>query len=811
MRTFRKVLVSLAMPMLGCPAPQQPQVPPDSPIEADVLSWVDICGWGEQVEEPGAMFVRVDAEGEPDGTRQHPYARIQDALDAAAEAETTTVFVGRGAYQEGLVLQMHHAGRTLRGCGRDLTFINASDGGTERVGVEVDLAWGSPLTISDMTVTNADSVGISVLPGHLRMERMSVTESGWIGVRVLGGATLTATDCEIVDNEVCGVLVAESSATIRNCEIARTRPATRGDYIGEFGYGIRIQDGAQLEMSECEVAENTGYGIKIENGSEASLTSTRILDTASSPSGTTGDGIYLGTGELGGTGLHLDTCTIQRNRRTGIRAFGTDEAGSTTLHVVHSSITDTSTDDNGDCGGGIFVAKGVYLEMQHGSLERNACQGVFLQNESTSALLEQVTISENTVPTGYGFPAGAYVKDGSMTLSSCTLSGNTRGVVGRGETSYTQIIDSTINDSQVSDSDVGAVLATLGALIEISGSTLIDNVDQGLWATGEGSWLQIEDSEILNMVSAIVGDSALAAVASDGGTVVAAGVEISGTCGASVLAVNGGSALLSDVDISGNLANVYGGDPVACAVCAWAGSELEIEASRLTQNENDGISIMDAGTTARIIDSTITWTGGSGERSGAGLTAWNEALMEIESCTVENTMGVGISSLFGARTTVNNTTVSSTLWDYDHTFALGVYAYGGSVLDATGLVVEDTQGPGLWAEDEGRLSCATCLVKDAEAAGAVARYGGILELEQTTIQGTSSNANTGGGLGVWAYQGDEEANTVDMTDVSVWGNSVGGLWFGGGGLFNVADCSIHGADHRWYGDAVYVTGPSVIG
>ncbi|MDP6935736.1 MAG: hypothetical protein QGG40_22640, partial [Myxococcota bacterium] len=83
------------------------------------------------------------------------------------------------------------------------------------------------------------------------------------------------------------------------------------------------------------------------------------------------------------------------------------------------------------------------------------------------------------------------------------------------------------------------------------------------------------------------------------------------------------------------------------------------------------------------------------------------------------------------------------------TTAMGVVSQAGSTVSATDLTVRDTVGPALYVATAALLSCTDCTLTDNAFAGAVAQNGGELVLENSLIEGTTSSADTGAGLGVF--------------------------------------------------------------
>jgi hypothetical protein len=91
----------------------------------------------------------------------------------------------------------------------------------------------------------------------------------------------------------------------------------------------------------------------------------------------------------------------------------------------------------------------------------------------------------------------------------------------------------------------------------------------------------------------------------------------------------------------------------------------------------------------------------------------------------------------------------------------------------------------------------------------VAEQGAALSLSRSAITDTSAASNVGGGVGLWARATQAEPTSLELTDSTVSGNPVGGVWLSGPGSFRLQDNTLQGGEGETRGtlvrcgDAVY--------
>lgn len=196
----------------------------------------EACGLGPYGGRVGDAYVHPE---EPDAFRT-----IADALAVADH-----VVVGAGTYRETLVLDR---AVTLEGrCAALVTLDARADAQT--FGLQVDTSRPATLvTLSGLTVADADSVGV-----------------------YLGRGTLVAADVRVVRAAGVGLFVDGGDATLTDVVVQDTR--TLG---GDFGWGLGVQGGGTVEASRLTLTGNRDASLFAgEAGSTVSVTDLVITDT----------------------------------------------------------------------------------------------------------------------------------------------------------------------------------------------------------------------------------------------------------------------------------------------------------------------------------------------------------------------------------------------------------------------------------------------------------------------------------------------------------------------------------------------------
>jgi hypothetical protein len=305
------------------------------------------------------LFVDVAAAGTPDGSREAPFASIQDAIDAAPDGSVISVAAGTypgGIRIEGTALELRGAGAdvtTLEGDGTDsvVTLLEAGDtiidgfritgGGASRVpeyghlGAGVYIRGGTP-TLRRLIVEGNDARtpgagDTEMLGGGIYADAPAVTITDSVirgntagrggGIAAFGGQ-VRITDSVIEDNVGVGdhgggLYLAATDIEVRGNRIA-------GNAIGrEMGYGwgggiIVYGEGSRalLEGNDItgNVAPSVGAGVFIDDRAVATLDHERIHDNVCTDDVTAGGvGVYVDGYDGIGSVVEIRSSTIAGN------------------------------------------------------------------------------------------------------------------------------------------------------------------------------------------------------------------------------------------------------------------------------------------------------------------------------------------------------------------------------------------------------------------------------------------------------------------------------------------------------------------
>ena len=150
------------------------------------------------------------------------------------------------------------------------------------------------------------------------------------------------------------------------------------------------------------------------------------------------------------------------------------------------------------------------------------------------------------------------------------------------------------------------------------------------------------------------------------------------------------------------------------------------------------------------------------------------------------------------------------------TVGVGVVSDNQALVTLSDAVVTGCEGPGLLAADEGKLVCARCDLLDNAFAGVLVWPGGHLELSNSTIAGNSSDANEGGGTGIFVF-GDDGPSTLLVEDSLIEAHSYAAVWLAYNGSYELRNNTLvggtgfediypNGETFLVHGDGVVATG-----
>ncbi len=726
----------------------------------------EACGigtWGNLEVDDATVYVDIGAVEGGVGTADAPLRSIQAGLDLAGSRDGGLVAVAAGAYAETLELTTEHAGVQLAGRCRELVTLDASLDAVGVPGVLVDTLHGE-VSVRGLSVEGSSYLGVLVDSGKARLEESVVSGSAVAGVAarrasLVAASELSMVDCEIAGNTDVGVY-AEAAGTVvdlRRVAILDTVP----DFFGEGGQALLVRDGASVHAEACDIAGNHGSSVQFRGaGAEGTFLDVTIEDT------------QLNGVEMGGYGVEVydgahfeaESCRIHRSANVGVLV--TDPG--TEVRLVDVVVSDTRPDEWGLFGDGIVVDLGATLSAEGCSIERNSESGVSVMTEGSSVRLVDVVIRD-TLPTGLGeYGHGVHADAGTRLMAAdCLLEGNHgAGISATGSEAYVELEGVTIRDTQPEASgEYGlAVEVYSGAELRASNCEFVSATTLGLAVVDEGSRADLRDCVIAGTRRNRLDAGGYGVQVDSGGRLTLERSLLASNVEVGVMVEGPGSVVeLRGVRIEDTQrpsSGLYG-----CGLLVHEGAEARAEDLTVVGSSGAGVLVLDEGSTLHLDGSVIERTTGSASRHGM--------------------------------------------------VAPGLTVQGGARLEARGLEVSGTEGPGLLAWYRGIVQCTDCDLIANEFAGAAVLSYGRMRLGRTTVSSTVPSANLGGGVGVYAAeQGSWGPPELAVVDSWFSDNEVAGVWLMGEGQYALSDSAFtggtgvgHGTGLRC-GDGVFASGVS---
>lgn len=134
--------------------------------------------------------------------------------------------------------------------------------------------------------------------------------------------------------------------------------------------------------------------------------------------------------------------------------------------------------------------------------------------------------------------------------------------------------------------------------------------------------------------------------------------------------------------------------------------------------------------------------------------------------------------------------ILATARDTDAAMATGIGVATDGVLEATGLVVRSTEGPGLVCGNGAVCACSECTFEDNTFAGVVVTEA-ELRLEDSTVDGTLADAGAAGVVGVFCFGAAYEPK-LRLDGVEVGGSALAAVLLVGPGDVRIVDSTLSG-------------------
>lgn len=194
-------------------------------------------------------IINVDIKnksGIEDGSKKHPYNKIQRGIDVAKSEDT--VKVAAGTYKENITIGKS---LTLQGESKDTTIINGGGSGN------VIYITANHVAISKLKVTKGD-YGIYLVPNwsihHITIKDVIISSNAKIAfIAPHSGGSHIIEDCIISNNGGCSYAHQFRNSIIRNCNI-----------FGN-GSGLSVAWGSGTLITGNKIHNNAGSGISLDS------------------------------------------------------------------------------------------------------------------------------------------------------------------------------------------------------------------------------------------------------------------------------------------------------------------------------------------------------------------------------------------------------------------------------------------------------------------------------------------------------------------------------------------------------------------
>ncbi len=393
---------------------------------------------------------------------------------------------------------------------------------------------------------------------------------------------------------------------------------------------------------------------------------------------------------------------------------------------------------------------------------------VFQVDEQVTASISGLTITEGGVTS----PGGGLTNDGTLTLTNCSISGNTASSGGGVYTG--QYGTTTLNNCTISDN---SALRNGGGLYDFLGTTTLNNCTvSGNSALGNRGGLY--DFVGATTMSDVVVQGNLAA--SGGG-----------------LAIFFGTTSFTNCSFSGDVASVSGGGlynkggTTTLTGCTISGERAAVNGGGLYNNDYGSTTL----TNCTVSDNSASLNGG-GLANSSGTTT-------LSDCTVSGNSsghGGGVCNLKGT-TTLDNAEIRANSANDGG----GLATYGGTTTLSDCTVSGNTAAgeAGGVLDNSGTTNLLNSTVSGNTAAssgGVGTDHYGTTTMTDCTVSGNAASGNAGG-------VGTDNSSTT-MTDCTVSGNSSvsgGGLYTDNNGAATLTNCTVSGNAARDNGGGLYNT------
>ncbi len=311
-----------------------------------------------------------------------------------------------------------------------------------------------------------EGLALEVQSGDVHLSSCVIRGGEESGVAVYGGA-LFAQDCVIAESEG---LAANGEVYVELVDCVITENIT----------GVRVTDGAQVDLAGCAIDGNHGEGAVAMMGGRMDLTDCTITDNGHGSDRWSTDGVSV----LKSSYVRMSGCSVGRNRGDGIRV-GRPVLGSSPPGTERDEVymDECRVFENGDSG--LSILGWCRVEATNTALEQNAGHGIWI----FPSILEGgivVKLTDCTIAghLGTGISIEGYT---DVRLERCMIVRNAESgvVVEVGGWAVSESLKIRLHACSISENSTG-VLLTGSPSVELADCQITSNLGYGLQIYGEG-------------------------------------------------------------------------------------------------------------------------------------------------------------------------------------------------------------------------------------------------------------------------------------------------------------------------------------
>ena len=621
------------------------------------------------------------------------------------------------------------------------------------MGPGVHIEYGAVVEMTRVLIENIKIAGITVFDSETTVSmdtcavRNTVPGEGdfaGYGMRVVGGATVTTTDCAFIGNARSGMLISGSGTSLNAVRTLLNDTLPGGS--GAEGYGVQITNNATGTLTDCIVDGNTTAGVQASHpDTSLELVRTVTLDTKIAPSGKYGTGLSL-TGGATGT---VSGCLFDGNRQAGVmvtipdtqinmagtiirntKATGAGVAGhgvslltgasamirgcritgntqlgvvaldsNTSLELRESVVRDTLLNGSGSSGSGLVLGEGAYADVRDCLFEANHSTGVAASHAGTQLALSG-TVVRGTLADGFGkYGWGVQiVESAEVTLERCGIVDNIEvGITVPTPFTYVEVTDTVVRDTKAAAvSGLGwGMGVTNGASVLADHCLFEGNIIEGILVDGESTELSFMNSIIASTKGDEDKDYASGIQVSDGASVSISGGLFQENTKFGIWISNSNTS----VDISDTVVRETMPDSTGAyghGLYLQKGGSAAVSRSLFTENANGGLLMGGAGVHLEMKDSVLGNTKPAVGDLGQAAEILGGATATITACLIEENGEVGLvisgpeTQVQLERSIIRNMTPSES-----GDFGWGMQINGGATADLRGCLVDGNTSNGI--------------------------------------------------------------------------------------------------------------------